>query len=198
MYQGFDVSFADSDMLTDSEEKRNRQAGSKERKRKAKRIAKERRTRNRLRRKRAIRKNISKIIKEIKKILSTSYRNGTTARKKKTQQLKRFVKFLKRQYKKDRKSVKDIHEMELIKIDRLLQQKLAQIIGMNREFIKNHKFRDLVVNGSISPKAVRTLVEAYPELVQMLDKTRRSSGRSGNLEKPDYLEYDIEYGLLYY
>lgn len=193
MYQGFDVSFADTSMATDSEEKRNRNLGSKENRRKKKHKDKRRRRRDRLKRKRQIKRDIKKIIKEIRKILSRAYRNGTTVRKQKTKQLKKFIKALKSQYKKDRKSVKTIHQLELSKIDDALQKKLQQIRGVNQNFISNQTFRDIVVNGTVNPSAVKVLVQDYPELARMLDETRRS-----NDAEPDYLEYDLEYGLLYY
>ncbi|XP_063831071.1 uncharacterized protein LOC135080350 [Ostrinia nubilalis] len=194
MYQGFDVSFADSSLATDSEEKRNREMGSKERRRKKKAREKRRRRRQRLKRKRQIKRNIRKIIKEIKRILNRAYRNGTTERKRKTKQLKKFIKSLKKQYKKDRYAVKNIHEYELLKIDEELQKKLKQIMGLNKDFISNSTFRDIIVNGTVTKEGVRMLVEAYPELRPIIDRTRRNNYE----DRPDYLEYDIEYGLLYY
>ncbi|XP_047512708.1 uncharacterized protein LOC125054722 [Pieris napi] len=191
LYTGFDVSFEDSDLATDTDEKRNRNRGSKEKRRRKKRREQKRRRRERLKRKRKIKRDIRKIIREITKILNRSFRNGTTERKRKTKQLKKFIKEMKKKYKKDRRAVKDIHEMEMIKVDAALQKRLNEIRGMNEEYVKNSTFRDIIINGTISKKNVRLLMNAYPELQQLLH-TRRS-GRP-----PDYLEYDIEYGLLYY
>lgn len=197
MYQGFDVSFADSGLSTDSEEKKNRGKGSKERNRRRKKREKRRRKRDRLQRKRKIKKNIRKIIREIRKILNKAYRNGTTARKKKTKQLKNFIKDLKKRYKKDRKSVKDIHEEELITIDATLQGKLNQIRNVNQDFMKNSTFRDIIVNGTTGKAGARMLVQAYPDLaVYLADKTRRVNSR--RMGGSDNLDYDIEYGMLYY
>ncbi|KAJ0173481.1 hypothetical protein K1T71_010630 [Dendrolimus kikuchii] len=194
MYQGFDVSFADSSLSTDSEERKNRNRGSKERRRRKRRKERKKRRRQRQKRKRKIKKNIRKIIREIRKILNRSYRNGTTQRKRKTKQLKKFIKDLKRQYRKDRQSVKTIHETDMIKIDTALQQKLNQLMSMNRDFIRNSTFRNIVVNGTINKQGARMLVQAYPELSSYID-----ARRTGDVDEPqDYLEYDIEYGLLYY
>lgn len=196
LYAGFDVSFADSSLATDSEEKKNRERGSKERKRRKKIRDRKRRLRDRLKRKRKIKRTIGKIIREIKKILNRSYRNGTTSRKKKTKQLKKFIKNMKKQYIKDRKSVKDIHEMELIKIDAALMKRLLEIRGMNNQYVKNATFRDIIANGTINKQNARMLIKAYPELAGMLQTRRR--GKSRGDRPKDYLDYDIEYGYLYY
>lgn len=191
MYQGFDVSFADSDLSTDSEEKRNRGKGSKEKNKRRKKRERRRRKRDRLRRKRKIKKNIRKIIREIRKILHRVYRNGTTARKKRTKQLKKFIKELKKRYKKDRQSVKEIHEVDLIKIDANLQKKLDEIRNVNQDFMKNATFRDIIVNGATNKQGARMLVQAYPDLaVYLADKTRRTGDNDH--------DYDVEYGMLYY
>lgn len=194
LYAGFDVSFADSSLATDSEEKKNRDRGSKERKRRKKARDRKRRVRERFKRKRKIKRTIRKITREIRKILNRSFRNGTTARKKKTKQLKKFIKEMKKRFIKERKTVKDIHEMELIKIDAALQKRLNEIRGMHQEYVKNQTFRDIIVNGSINRHDMKMLMSKYPDLADVF-KTRRS----GNVQRrPDYLDYDIEYGYLYY
>lgn len=193
LYAGFDVSFADSDLDTDSDEKKSRERSSKERKRRRKRRDRKRRLRERNKRKRKIKKTIRRIVREIRKILNRSFRNGTTARKRKTKQLKKFIEDMKKQYIKERKAVQDIHEKELIKIDAALQKRLNEIKAMNQQYIKNVTFRDIVVNGTISKQNARMLLAAYPELADMLDTRRR-----GSRKPKDYLDYDIEYGYLYY
>lgn len=192
MYQGFDVSFADSSLATDTEEKKNRGKSSKK-KRKEKR-RRDKRKRDRDKRKKIIKKNIRKIIREIRKILSRTYRNGTTARKMKTKQLKRFIKQLKKQYRNDRESVKDIHTLEMVKIDADLMKRLNQIKEVNNNFIKNSTFRDILTNGEMSQKGLRMLLEAYPELATYISTRRRVNQNPFK----DYLDYDIEYGLTYY
>ncbi|XP_068619273.1 uncharacterized protein [Battus philenor] len=188
MYGGFDVSFAESSLETDTEERRLRDMSSREKRQRKRRREKRKRKRDRLKRKRKIKKNIKNIIKELRKILDRSYRNGTSMRKKKTKQLKRFIKELKKQYRKDRQSVKEIHEMEVIKIDAELMKKLTQIRLMNRNFMKNGTFRDIVVNGTMNKKQARMLMEAYPELEGSVLARRAAVA-------PDY---DLEYGYLYY
>ncbi|CAH2044632.1 unnamed protein product, partial [Iphiclides podalirius] len=193
MYQGFDLSFDQTSMETDTEEKKWRDLSSREQRDKKRRKEKRKRKRDRLKRKRKIKKNIRKIIREMKKILNRSYRNGTTKRKRKTKQLKRFIKELKKQYRKDRQAVKDIHEMEMIKVDAGLMKKLNQIRLLNRNFVRNTTFRDIIVNGTMNKKQARMLMDAYPELEEYFLKRRSGGGRS-----PDGLDYDIEYGYLYY
>ncbi|CAK1583999.1 unnamed protein product [Parnassius mnemosyne] len=191
MYQGFDNSLAASSMETDSEEKKDT---SKERRRKKRKRDKKKRKNDRFKRKRKIKKSIQNIIREIRKILNRLYRNGTSIRKKKTKQLKNFIKELKKQYRKDRQSVKEIHGMEMIKVDAALMKKLNEIRQMNRNFINNSTFRDIIVNGTMNKTQARMLVEAYPELDNWI-----GTRRSGDLDPPtDYLDYDIEYGYLYY
>ncbi|CAH0728603.1 unnamed protein product, partial [Brenthis ino] len=196
LYAGFDVSFADSSLATDTEEKNNRVRGSKERKRRKKIRDKKRRLRERVKRKRKIKRTIQKIIREIRIILNRSYKNGTTSRKRKTKQLKKFIKSLKNKYITDRKAVKDIHEMELIKIDAALMKRLNEIRGMNQQYVRNATFRAMIANGTISKQNARMLIKAYPELADMLQTRRR--GRSRGDRRKDYLDYDIEYGYLYY
>nr|XP_026498933.1 uncharacterized protein LOC113402820 [Vanessa tameamea] len=193
MYAGFDVSFADSSLATDSEEKKNRDRGSKERKRRKRIRDRKRRLRDRKKRKRKIKRTIRKIIREIRKVLNRSFRNGTTARKRKTKQLKKFIKEMKKRYIKDRKAVQDIHEIELTKIDAGLLNRLNEIKGMNQQYAKNSTFRNIVVNGTISRQNQKILVEAYPDLMDLLNTRRRES-----VKPKDYLDYDIEYGYLYY
>ncbi|KOB73741.1 Uncharacterized protein OBRU01_10188, partial [Operophtera brumata] len=198
--EGFDVSFADSALETDSDEKRNILKGSHHKNERKKKRDKKRRRNKRLKRKRMIKRKIKGIIAEIRKILSKAYKNGTKARKKKTTQLKKFILELKKRYKKDRLSVKSIHEEEMIKIDTALQKKLDQIRTVNRNFMSNSTFRDIVVNGTTNKAGARMLIEAYPDLESYFtDKTRRSNSRTGETgyEKKD-LDYDIEYGMLYY
>ncbi|XP_050354481.1 uncharacterized protein LOC126776214 [Nymphalis io] len=193
MYAGIDVSFADSSLATDSEEKKNRNRGSKERKRRKKGRDRKRRLRERKKRKRRIKRTIRKIIREISKVLNRSFRNGTTARKRKTKQLKKFIKEMKKRYIKDRKAVQDIHELELTKIDAGLLKRLNEIKDMNQQYARNSSFRNIAVNGTISRQNKKMLIEAYPDLMSML-KTRRREP----IKPKDYLEYDIEYGYLYY
>lgn len=191
MYEGFDVSFAETSLETDTEEKKWRDMSSREKRNKKRRREKRKRKRDRLKRKRKIKKNIRNIVREMKKILDRAYRNGTSKRKRKTKQLKRFIKELKKQYRKDRQAVKDIHEMEMVKVDAGLMKKLNQIRALNRNFVRNSTFRDIVVNGTMNKKQARMLMEAYPELEGYM-----VSRRSGGVNRAEY-DYDIEYGYLY-
>ncbi|XP_013192078.2 uncharacterized protein LOC106136165 [Amyelois transitella] len=193
MYQGFDLSFEDSGLATDSKEKRGKAKGSKESFKKHKAREKRRRQAARKRRKRLIRRQIKKIQREIRKIINRQDRNASKARKRKTKQLKKFIEMLKRQYKKDQKAVQDIHEHEIIKIDDALMKKLNEILQMNQDFIKNETFRDIIVNGTLNRQMARMLMEAYPELESYINVNVKR--RSGSL---DYLDYDVEYGMFYY
>lgn len=212
MYQGFDVSFEGKSISTDTEEifqDKTKHRSNKKRRREA-----------RLRRKKKIKVTIKKIIKEINKILNRVYTNATHRRKKKTQQLKRFIKFLKTEYKKNRHVVQDLHEQAIVKIDGELMKKLYDIKEMNRNFMKNQTFADIVVNGTMTKEGARMLIQAYPELQEFIDRTspapppivrmadvrNRRFGGAGLVSKEktdlkpkgDYLEYDVEYGFLYY
>ncbi|KAL4703577.1 hypothetical protein ACJJTC_006963 [Scirpophaga incertulas] len=195
MYQGFDVSFADSELTTDSEEKRDRNKGSQGKSRNKKFKARQKRRRERMKRKRKMKQEIKKIVREMQRILNRSFKNATTQRKRKTKQLKKFIAMLKKDYKKDRFSVQDIHADAMKNIDAAFQTKLEQLRVMNNEFMKNSTFRDILVNGTISSKVARELLQVYPELSTIL-LARRSNNNHD--DKNDYLNYDIEYGLLYY
>lgn len=132
-------------------------------------------------------------MKEIQKILNRTYRNGTTARRKKTKQLKKFIKYMKKNYKKNRHAVRDIHERDLLAIDTRLEQKLKNVNTMNKDFMHNKTFRDIVVNGTVTDETAKMMIEAYPELKNRFKLFRRS----GQYRRP-LDDYDIEYGLLYY
>lgn len=190
MYQGFDVSFDDKSLSTDSEEIKHR---GDEKKKKTK--DRKRRKDARARRKKKIKSTIKKIMKEINTILSKIYQNSTKQKSKKTRQMKKFIKKLKQEYKKDRLAVIDLHEEIMIKIDAALMKKLYQIRDMNTNFMKNATFANIVVNGTMSKEGARMLIQAYPELETFINDGRRTSSRKNT---PDYLEYDVEYGFLYY
>lgn len=215
MYQGFDISFEDKSFSTDTEEiakDKDRSHTEKKRRRDA-----------RQKRKKKIKKTIKNIIKEINKILNNMYTNATKRRKKKTKQLKRFIKFLKTEYKKNRQVVQELHEEAIVKIDAELMKKLYDLKDMNQNFMKNHTFADIVVNGTMTKHGARMLIQAYPELQEFIDRpsdtspvpppivnlvnvrNRRFGGAVPNPKektdlkpKGDYLEYDVEYGFLYY
>lgn len=192
MYQAFDVSFEDKSLSTDSEEIKHREEiGPKK-----KDTNKDRKKRRdaRLRRKKKIKQNIKKIMKEINKLLNKIYQNSSRQRKSKTREMRKLIKKLKKEYKKDRLAVKDLHEEYMIKIDAALMKKLNDIKDMNTNFMKNATFASIVVNGTMSKEGARMLVQAYPELETFIKEARRTNG--GNAE--DYLEYDVEYGFLYY
>lgn len=194
-YHGFDAYFSASSLETDSEEWKAKGKNSHERKRINKRRERKRRLKLRRRRKRNIRKMIKKTVKEIHKILNKTYKYGTTSRIKKTKQLKKFVRELKKQYKKDKQSVRDVHEIELHKIDLKIKDRLQFVKGMNLDFFYNSTFRDWIINGTLSKEGYNILRDNYPDL---LTEIMARSRRSGVQRPPDYLEYDIEYGLLFF
>lgn len=202
--QGFDVSFADTSFNTDSEEKKAREKDSRENKNKKRHKEKRKREKERRRRKRKIKKQIRKIVREIRKILNRSFRNATHHRKKRTIILKKYIKMLKRQYKKDRKSVRDIHVFDMERVDEALQKRLEQIRDVNKNFMMNSTFRDILVNGTINKVGARMLAQAYPDLIDLLrsrlrrDGGGKADGQESDGRNDDYQGYDIEYGALYY
>ncbi|XP_053613938.1 uncharacterized protein LOC128677256 [Plodia interpunctella] len=198
MYQGFDLSFEDSALRTDSDEKKaGGKKGSAEDNKKTKKRDKRKRQAARKKRKRQIKRLIRKIQKEIRRIINKQDRNASQQRKRKTKQLKKFIEMLKAQYRHDRKAVQDIHEHEMVKIDDALKVRLHEISMMNQNFVNNATFRDIVVNGTLNRQSARMLVEAYPELQPYVHvNVRRRSGVSRPVR--DYLDYDVEYGMLYY
>lgn len=195
MYQGFDVSLDDKSLSTDSDEKKDK--NSEEKRKKKKKREKKRRKKNRDKRKRKIRKTIRKIIKEIRKLLNKQYKNGTRQRKKKTELLKKFVKKLKKQYKKDRQSIADLHEEDIIKIDTALMAKLYRIKDMNQQFMWNATFRNIITSGKLTRTGARMLVEAYPELQEDIKLRRSGGGAADDALDKKYFEYDVEYGYVY-
>ncbi|XP_061722141.1 uncharacterized protein LOC133528686 [Cydia pomonella] len=230
LYQGLSVSLDESSMEIDSAVERER-AKKKTSKERQKRTDRRRKRRKRLReeRKRKIRRAIARIIKEVRRILDKAYKNGSKIRKRKTNTMKKFIKFLKRQYKLDRESAKDIHEMQMLEVDQEFMDRLNQIKELNSEFMTNDTFRNIVVNKTLTLRGAKMLAEAYPELQGFLPKgfvkgdftrqrnARRSGGsihqrgrvrprggpRGGIVRPPNrrnrrkYLDYDIEFGLLY-
>ncbi|XP_063539409.1 uncharacterized protein LOC134748551 [Cydia strobilella] len=193
LYQGLSVSLEESSMEIDSAVERER-AKKKTSKERRKRTDRRRKRRKRLReeRKRKIKRAIARIIKEVRRILDRAYKNGSKIRKKKTNTMKKFIKFLKRQYKLDRESAKDIHEMQMMEVDQAFMDKLNQIKELNSDFMTNDTFRNIIVNKTVTLRGAKMLVEAYPELQGFLPKeftkgdytrqgsARRSEGSSGS------------------
>lgn len=193
MYQGFDVSFEDKGLSTDTEEIKHGE--DKDKRKKDFHRDKKKRKEARARRKKKIKRTIRQIMKEINKILNKIYQNSSRQRKTRSRQMKKLIKKLKKEYKKDRLAVKDLHEEYMIRIDAALMRKLNEIRDLNNNFMKNATFASIVVNGTMSKEGARMLIQAYPELETYISQARRNSG--GN-NTGDYLEYDIEYGFLYY
>lgn len=209
MYQAFDNSFASSSFDTDSWEKRQRKnTKSKEERHKAR--EKKRRRNERKKRKKRIRRNIKRIIRQIRKILNNINKQGTKERRKKTKLLINFIRYLKKKYKKDRKSVKDIHWEWMNAIDDHTLNRLLKLHKMNKEFMTNNTFADIIVNGTVNYNLVRALMDKYPELLRLIQNKAEEKGIKTPArrfidtsehtlrEKPDYLQYDLEYGFLYY
>ncbi|XP_063627652.1 uncharacterized protein LOC134799187 [Cydia splendana] len=192
LYQGLSVSLEESSMESDSaaERERGKKKTSSERRKRAERRRK-RRKRLREERKRKIKRAIKKIIKEVRRILNRGYKNSTKIRKKKTKTMKQFLKFLKRQYRLDRESAKDIHEMQMLKVDQEFMDKLDEIKEVNRDFMTNATFRNIIVNKTMTFRAAKMLAEAYPELQGFLPKefmkgdyTRQRSARRSWTSRP--------------
>ncbi|XP_026332910.1 uncharacterized protein LOC113239950 [Hyposmocoma kahamanoa] len=210
MYQEFDVKFEDKSTSEDSDEANYDRQRARENQKK--------RREARKKRKKRIKKTRNNITREMKNILTKSYANATNRRKKKAKQLQRFIKFLKTEYKKNRHMVQDLYEEATVKIDAELMKKLYDIREMNHNFMLNQTFADIVVNGT--KKGARMLIQAYPALQEFIDKTppltppivgmaeknnNRFGGalsepkdKTGFKQKGDYLEYDVQYGFLYY
>lgn len=193
MYQGFDVSFEDKSLSSDTEEMKHRDDADTKKKDFHK--DKKKRKNARTKRKKKIKRNIKRIVKEINKILNKIYQNASKQRKTKSKQMKKLIQKLKKEYKKDRLAVKDLHEEYMIKIDAALMMKIHQIKDLNKNFMNNSTFASIVVNGTMSKAGARMLIQAYPELSTYITEARRTS--NGN-NTADYLDYDVEYGFLYY
>uniref|UniRef100_A0A2A4JU39 Uncharacterized protein n=1 Tax=Heliothis virescens TaxID=7102 RepID=A0A2A4JU39_HELVI len=221
MYQGLDISFEGSSFSTDSNEK-NAKAGSREEARKRREHEKNKRKKERDKRKRKIRKSIRKIVSEIRKILNRSYRNGTAQRKKKTRELKKFIEMMKDQFRKDRKSVVNVHEFEMVKIDEKLQAQLDKIRDVNEDFMTNDTFREIIVNGTINKTKLAALLRSHPRYSKLFKSRRSRIEKQARIhpltEKPFPVteesssdieaallakniplhHYDVELGVLYY
>lgn len=193
LYQGFDVSFEDKSLSTDTEEFEKRKDKNYKNKKAIK--DKKRRKDARARRKKKIKRKIKKIMFEINKILNRIYQNSSRQKKSRSRQMRKLIKKLKKEYKKNRLAIKDLHEEYLIKIDAALMRKINQIKELNNNFMKNATFASIVVNGTMTKEGARMLIQAYPELTTFVSETRRTSDGKNT---GDYLDYDVEYGLLYY
>lgn len=208
------MSFIDTSVSTSSNEKKKQIIGSKEIKHRKKLREIYRRRQRRLRLKRHIKKIIRKLARQIRKSLNRAFRNATGDRRHKTKMLKLEIKKMKRQFYLDRKIAKNIHDFDVQKIDQDLKYKLKHIRQVNHEFMMNDTFRELILNNNIT--ALRTLLSPLPgpgdDMIDQINTLaanssnsfRRSAGHKVHKKKKrkrkrkDYLEYDIEYGALYY
>lgn len=211
MYQGLDISFEGSSFETDSNEKHRE---NKKKERKKARSKRKKRKNERERRKKKMIKSIQRIVSEIRSILAKAYRNGTAQRKKKTRELKRFIELMKKQYRKDREAVVNVHEYELIKIDEKLKSKLDKIKGFNEAYMANETFRDIIVNGTVNKEKLKLFLREHPDLAKAFKHRRtglnlKPGGVQSELtsevgetesekENPNVHDYDVEYGMLYY
>lgn len=193
MYQGFDVSFEDKGLSTDTEEMKHRDTD--EVAKKGNKKDKKNRKGARVRRKKKIKRTIKKIINEIQKILDTIYRNASKQKKTRSKQMRKLIQRLKKEYKQNRLAVKDLHEENIIKIDAELMKKILQLKALNDNFMNNATFASIVVNGTMSKEGARMLIQAYPDLATFITESRRTSDGKNT---PDYLDYDVEYGFLYF
>lgn len=193
MYQGLEATFEGSSYSTDSSEKIPHHRKKREHERR-----KRRRERNV--RKRKIKRSISKIVREIKKILHRAYSNGTAMRKKRTRELKKFIKNMKKRYKKDRQALIHVHEFDMTKLDEKLQKKLDQIKGVNEKFFANDTFREILINGTTKEK-LKEFLRSHPKLRKILTQRRQDGGLLEPVVEDtsaDDLHNDMEYGLLYF
>ncbi|KAF9406263.1 hypothetical protein HW555_013306 [Spodoptera exigua] len=194
LYQGLDPSF-ESSLSTDSSEKTTTMSSYKKRMRE-----KKKRRNERNKRKRKIKESIIRIVKEIKKTLHKAYQNATATRKKKTRELRKLIKYIKKQYIKDRQSVAHVHELDIAKVDERLQKNLNQIKGFNEKFLANETFREILVNGTAKGH-LKEFLRTHPKLRKIITQRRQDGGLLEPV--PDDkssadVEYDMEYGVLYY
>ncbi|KAH9642992.1 hypothetical protein HF086_013553 [Spodoptera exigua] len=194
LYQGLDPSF-ESSLSTDSSEKTTTMSSYKKRMRE-----KKKRRNERNKRKRKIKESIIRIVKEIKKTLHKAYQNATATRKKKTRELRKLIKYIKKQYIKDRQSVAHVHELDIAKVDERLQKNLNQIKGFNEKFLANETFREILVNGTAKGH-LKEFLRTHPKLRKIITQRRQDGGLLEPV--PDDkssadVQYDMEYGVLYY
>lgn len=211
VYEAFDPTTVETSAFsTSSEEIRLAHRGSRET-RGRKRLRKRNRTlKARYRRKRFIKKTIRKLAKEVRKELNRAFRNSTENRRHVIRNLKILIRKMKEKFRDERHVAKFQQDLDLANINLNLAEKLKKIRGLNYNFLTNDTFRSIIVNGSAArsgPKlfeAYPELDEAYPELAEEAPETRRSGGnmmakkkrKKRKYKKKDYLEYDIEFGVL--
>lgn len=219
LYQGLDLSLGhDNSLTTDTEEQKHKNSHEEKiMERKKRRQQKKKRRRDNYQLKKKIKDSIQNIITEIRKLLQKSYRNGTSQRYLKTKEMVKFIKKMKEQYKKDRKTIVDAHELDMLKANLKLKDHLDKIYDVNENFLKNDTFRDIVVNGTVNREKLTQLQRTHPVL-SLFFNNRRMGGegidpepkkikrrKEKNEEIPrnkkenrKVLEYDLEYGMLYY
>lgn len=199
LYQNFenlDV-FSQSSLETDSLELKAAGNGKNNDKKK-KNKAKKRRLKIRQRRKKAIKKLIKTTMKEISKILNKTYKYGTKARVRKTKQLKKFIKDMKKKYKQDRQAMKEIHDLELLKIDNKLKKGFKKVSLINHDYFFNGTFRKWIINGSLTEEGAKVLRDNYPELYKKLQESGLANTRRHGYEPKKEHYSDVEYGGIWW
>lgn len=167
LYQGFDISFADTE--TDSSgEKRKLDLGSVRLKRKKRRHGRIKRYRRRKRAKRLIKKRIRRIVHHLRKILNRAFRNATSDRKRKMEQLIKLIKDMKKKFNDERRvAINTVHgDIDGINTD--LTKKLIQLDSVNAHFLINETFREFLIRYNISSKELRLLDSVNPKLLEYL------------------------------
>lgn len=220
MYQGLDMSFQRENSLSTDSEDEHDQVSHYERDEHRKKRKQERKRKKRYKEqlKKRLRNSIKNIITEITELLQKAYRNGTAHRAKKTKELKDFIKKMKKQYRKDRKTLLDAHDFNMANYEIKLSESMNKIRGLNQAFMLNDTFRDIVVNGTVNKENLLRLQKTHPVLSLFFNNRRMGGGdiksgpdkiklkkakvpeseKKNEEQNPKDLEYDLEYGLLYY
>lgn len=211
--QGLPPSFEDSDMGFESSEYKATSLETRQR-HMAQKVDKYKK--HRLIRKDRLKVAISNIASKVKAMLKNAYHRVTDKKAKQTILLKKYIAWLKRMHKKDRLSTRDLHELEMIKLDKGLLKKINQLMGINRFADKNDTFREITYNATITHKMAKLLLRFFPEIKTNFNNMTRRNGlppitadNSSESGLDDFFgddkkqtvnktQNDVEYGLLYF
>lgn len=202
------MSFEDSGLTTDSQEKRER-ASKKLKIRMHRMETKKMKHENQKKlRKRRIKRMIKKIANFMSTLFTKIYQNNSRQRFKALMKYKKVVGILKKEYLKDKMQTIMLHDSFIRKIYDNTYKSLQQVMDANINFIRNSTFAKIMSTRAMSVKEEKMLLEAYPELEESIRANQVASAvelqlgqnavPSRRSEPTNRFNYDVEYGFLYY
>lgn len=202
------LSFEDSGLTTDSQEKKETAAKKSQIKQHRIDTADIKMRHKKKERIRNVKRMILKITSVMHRLLTKMFANNTRKRLKAIKKYRNIVKQLKEEYLNDKRQTLILHESFVQKVDENMYKSLQQVMDTNVKFVQNSTFAKIVSERKTNTDEEKMLLEAYPELEQAIRANHKAAAPEPQLEPEtapsrrsmpnNHFAYDVEYGFLYY